>query len=107
MYNDIALLKLNVKARLNSYVRPACLETSPTVNVTNKLLATSWEMNDFLDHTSNRLSKAELQYTAHDQCDKAYEKDRRRLRNGIDDGIQVCARKRYEKELCAVRIYYL
>jgi hypothetical protein len=40
-YNDIALLKLGRRVEFNDFIRPACLYTSDTFEVT-KTVATGW-----------------------------------------------------------------
>lgn len=106
-YNDIALLKLNRKARLNNYVRPVCLETRPTVTFSYKPTATGWGKTAFLGDTSTALLKVALEYFTHAECDEAYKSNRGiRLRNGIVDSSQVCAGSHKEsKDTCQVSTY--
>ncbi|KAF2899313.1 hypothetical protein ILUMI_06863 [Ignelater luminosus] len=101
-YNDIALLKLNRKAELNNFVRPACLETCSTVNFNYHPIATGWGRTAFLAETSTTLLKVTLEYFTHTECDDAYKSiSKRRLSKGIDDTSQVCAGSRNEsKDTC-------
>lgn len=45
-YNDIALLKLDPRVEFNEFIRPACLYTSDTFEVT-KTVATGWGKIDY------------------------------------------------------------
>jgi hypothetical protein len=45
-YNDIALLKLDRRVEFNDFIRPACLYTSGTFQVT-KTVATGWGKIDY------------------------------------------------------------
>jgi len=45
-YNDIALLKLDRRVEFNEFIRPACLYTSDTFQVT-KTLATGWGKTEY------------------------------------------------------------
>jgi Trypsin. len=45
-YNDIALLKLDRHVEFNEFIRPACLYTSDTFEVT-KTVATGWGKIDY------------------------------------------------------------
>ncbi|KAF2885825.1 hypothetical protein ILUMI_20348 [Ignelater luminosus] len=103
-YNDIALLKLNRKAALSNYVRPACLETRPTVNFNYHPVASGWGKTAFLGETSTALLKVVLDYFTHTECDEAYKNNRGiKLRTGIIDASQVCAGSRNEsKDTCQV-----
>ncbi|KAF2899312.1 hypothetical protein ILUMI_06862, partial [Ignelater luminosus] len=102
-YNDIALLKLNRKAELNNFVRPACLETRPSVNFNYHPMASGWGKTKFLGDNNTTLLKVALEYFTHTECDKVYKSSLRdiRLRTGINDTSQVCAGSRNEsKDTC-------
>ena len=41
-YNDIALLRLDSKVKLNNQIRPACLYNNDNINYSQKVTATGW-----------------------------------------------------------------
>lgn len=46
-YNDIALLKLEKPAKMNGFVRPACLSLENTITPGEKSLASGWGVVEF------------------------------------------------------------
>ncbi|KAF2905063.1 hypothetical protein ILUMI_01117 [Ignelater luminosus] len=101
-YNDIALLKLDRDAILNTYARPACLETNNALDMTIKPTATGWGAIAWLSNTSSTLLKVNLEYFTHEQCSRAYKSNMGiRLRQGILDNSQICAGSHNEsKDSC-------
>ncbi|KAF2886038.1 hypothetical protein ILUMI_20135, partial [Ignelater luminosus] len=101
-YNDIALVKLNRKAKLDNFVRPACLETRPTVNFNYHPMASGWGKIAVTGDISKTLLKVALDYFTHTECYEAYKTiSKMRLSKGIDDTSQVCAGSRNEsKDTC-------
>ncbi|KAB0801696.1 hypothetical protein PPYR_03882 [Photinus pyralis] len=101
-YNDIALVKLSRKVRLNSYARPACLHTSSDIPVP-KAVASGWGITEHLsDETSNRLLKVTLEFFSNFECNRTYRGNiGEKLRSGIVESSQVCAGHHLEaKDTC-------
>ncbi|XP_044736800.1 transmembrane protease serine 9-like [Chrysoperla carnea] len=90
-YNDIALLKLNKKAEINAYVRPACLWTKREVEAkNNRALVTGWGTTKFFGVKSSQLLQAALSIIPHSECNSTYQKEER-LNQGVLDDMQLCA----------------
>ncbi|KAB0801689.1 hypothetical protein PPYR_03875 [Photinus pyralis] len=100
-YNDIALLKLNRKVRLNSYARPACLHTNMNIPVL-KAVASGWGKVGFSSDVSKHLLKVTLEFFTNPECNSTYRNNiGMRLRNGIMETTQVCAGHHTEaKDTC-------
>ncbi|XP_025835354.1 serine protease snake-like, partial [Agrilus planipennis] len=99
-YNDIALIKLDKPAILNTYVRPACLYTDPEIRTT-KALATGWGKIGFTKATSPDLLKVALEIFTYDRCRQAYKNLQLKLPNGIQERSQVCwGSQTEEKDTC-------
>ncbi|XP_044735551.1 serine protease snake-like [Chrysoperla carnea] len=82
-YNDIALFKLNKKAKLTAYVRPACLWTKREIK-SSKAMATGWGQTSDVHMTqSSHLLKVTLSLIPQSECNH--------YKNKID----------YEKSICA------
>ncbi|KAK3908476.1 Serine protease snake [Frankliniella fusca] len=97
-YNDIALLRLERNARMNGYVRPACLHTEPALrpragNEKDDLpVATGWGNTDWVGDASSHLLKVALRVIEPDVCKKAFESvSKIKLPKGIDPEMQICA----------------
>lgn len=90
-YHDIALLKMDRRAELNQYARPACLHTERNIN-TNLVAASGWGKVGFTSDTSQALLKVTLETFTFPECSNAYRNNIGiRLRNGIVDDTQLCA----------------
>ncbi|KAF5278596.1 hypothetical protein FQA39_LY00638 [Lamprigera yunnana] len=100
-YNDIALLKMHKKARLNPYARPACLNVNPTITAT-KAVASGWGRVGYTSDVSKHLLKVTLEFFTNSECNATYRSNIGiRLRNGIVDSTQVCAGSHKEaKDTC-------
>lgn len=82
-YDDIALFKLNKKAKLTAYVRPACLWTKREIK-NAKAIATGWgRTSDSYMTESSHLLKVTLSLIPHSECNH-YE-------NPIDNEKSICA----------------
>lgn len=87
-YNDLGLIKMTKPARLNPYVRPACLFTSDTLK-NQKGIATGWGKQDYAGDESGSLLKVVLDMYTNQQCNDSYD-----IETKLADGIintQVCA----------------
>ncbi|GAB0087381.1 serine protease snake-like isoform X1 [Sergentomyia squamirostris] len=87
-YNDIALMRIDGRPRLNKYVRPACLWQSENINYT-KTVATGWGQIDFSGPKSDILLKVTLDIIPNNQCAPLFEINRK-LQQGIVN-TQMCA----------------
>lgn len=93
-YNDIALLKIDRPATLNSFIRPACLHTPSLEILDSKFIATGWGLTDRNgDKGSDHLQKVVLEMFGYDKCNVSYANiiTDRLLKNGINLDSQMCA----------------
>lgn len=91
-YHDIALLKLNGRARFTKYVRPVCLNTARQLPNNSPPIATGWGKLGFVGDSSDDLMKVTLSYFSNEQCNGTYANvSPSRLQKGIVDDMQVCA----------------
>lgn len=89
-YNDIALAKIDKKARLNLYARPACLDTSTNIDFTKKPTGSGWGENKY-EHS---LLRVPSEYVTPPDCNNAYQLvTKSKPRDGIMGETQICARK--------------
>lgn len=97
-HNDIALFELERAAILNSYVRPACLNTNRNLTI-NAAVASGWGRTDYAsENTSKDLLKVTLDMFTYQDCKRTFD--------NIDDNVQVCAGSRAEqKDTCQVFIF--
>lgn len=103
-YHDIALVKLKEKAFLNTYVRPACLYTSPQSPWTN-VIAIGWGRIEFGGSDSPVLLRVILELYNQNQCSKVYRAESKtaKLKDGIRDDVMICAGHSQElKDTCQV-----
>lgn len=91
-YNDIALLRLDSKVKLNNQIRPACLYNNDNINYSQKVTATGWGSINYGDRSSDHLLKVDLDLINNRQCGKLYEAESktRTLNRGIIDSM-LCA----------------
>ncbi|XP_055696410.1 serine protease snake-like isoform X2 [Lutzomyia longipalpis] len=87
-YNDIALIRLEGRAKLGKFVRPACLWQSPSINYT-QAIATGWGQIEYSGPRSDFLLKVSLNITSNELCNQQYEITRA-LPKGIAE-TQLCA----------------
>ncbi|XP_055597443.1 serine protease snake-like [Uranotaenia lowii] len=86
-YHDIALVKLKEKVKFSKYIRPACLWTNPTINVSS-VIATGFGFTEDQGDLSNTLRKVQLDFLDPSECEKQF-LNLRAFREGIIDG-QLC-----------------
>ena len=88
--DDIALLKLDRPADLNSYVIPICL---PEVDylTTRNAIATGYGRTGFVDDLSDVLMKVVINYFSRDKCDKSFEDTDKFSNMRINWNKTVCA----------------
>ncbi|KAF2901355.1 hypothetical protein ILUMI_04830 [Ignelater luminosus] len=91
-YNDIGLVKLGRDAILDSYVRPACLDIQPTINLNTNPIATGWGHTGLYSPSSKALLKVTLEYFDQEKCNTSYKSNIGiSLRKGIVPTTQLCA----------------
>lgn len=103
-YHDIALLRVNRPAQITDYVKPICLQITHDLPPTYRPIATGWGRIQYGGDSSDHLIKVVLDYFSNEQCKEVYATaSNRRLPNGIDDELQICAGgKNAEKDTCQV-----
>ncbi|XP_032688807.1 serine protease snake-like isoform X1 [Odontomachus brunneus] len=91
-YHDIALFKLDRPLKLNSQVRPACLEVNLQIHGKSAIASGFGKTSYESDIGSNELMKVQLDYISEDDCKKAYAEDlgSRRLPQGLIPNL-LCA----------------
>jgi len=90
-YNDIALLKMDRNASISTYVRPACLNTNPTLT-NKKAIATGWGKMGHSASNSTHMLKVVLEYFTKAECNNSYKSNLGiKLQYGIVDDSQICA----------------
>ncbi|KAK9737469.1 Trypsin [Popillia japonica] len=88
-YHDIGLIKLDSPVKYDSFVRPACLETSSDLQDT-KFIATGWGSVEFAGPNSDTLQKVDLDYFPEERCNQVFG-PQRQLKSGVNKTIQFCA----------------
>jgi hypothetical protein len=106
-YHDIALIKLEKPAKMNSYARPACLYSKPEISF-ERAIATGWGDVTLDGGVSNGdLRKVTLKLVDNDSCNSSYiYYISKKLKNGIVKYIQLCAGSNSENKIedtCLVR----
>ncbi|XP_075223870.1 serine protease snk-like [Lycorma delicatula] len=88
---DIILFKLSSSAKLNEYVRPACLNTDDSITA-KTVTATGWGKTDYYNSNNNDvLLKVTLEITPKEDCLDAYRNESKRaLPQGIHSSM-ICA----------------
>ncbi|GJQ73816.1 CLIPC1 [Trypoxylus dichotomus] len=86
-YNDLALLELEEPAKLNLYVKPACLKTDDSS--VPRGLVTGWGHTEF-GSASEHLLKAGVDLFTIEECSRTFSGDSRTLPRGIDPNLQLC-----------------
>ncbi|XP_050305676.1 venom protease-like [Anthonomus grandis grandis] len=91
-YHDIALVKLEKKVNLNTWVRPACLHTSSQSPWTN-VIATGWGRTEYAGDESTELLRVVLELYNQTWCNRVFKRETGsdKLRNGIVDEQMICA----------------
>ncbi|XP_063709657.1 uncharacterized protein LOC134838122 [Culicoides brevitarsis] len=89
-YNDIALIKLERKVNITNFVMPACLWDKLELPRDVELEACGYGQTEFLGPISPLLIKVVVTEVGRDECQIHYNDDRK-LRNGLDDRIHLCA----------------
>lgn len=92
-YNDIGLLKLDRRAVLSDFVKPACLHIQNDIELPQAvLLVAGWGKTEHLAvKGSSRLRKAGVMPFSQETCSRIYGKDPRQLKAGIVEELQICA----------------
>ncbi|XP_018562074.1 uncharacterized protein LOC108904131 [Anoplophora glabripennis] len=101
-YHDVGLLKLSRNLELNTYVRPACLQTKKNIPF-EKAIASGWGVTEFSGDTSSDLLKVVLEFFSVDKCNYTYRRDisPTALKDGIVDDLMICAGSSKEfKDTC-------
>ncbi|KAJ3656694.1 hypothetical protein Zmor_015747 [Zophobas morio] len=90
-YHDIALYRMEEKVTFDFSTRPVCLHTEKDVPV-DILQATGWGKVGFFG-LSMYLLKVDLHIVDHRTCARKYASvsNTRKLRDGIQDDLQICA----------------
>lgn len=91
-YHDIGLARLDRKAALNTFVRPACLYTN-NHSPWSKVIASGWGKTDFAGPESNVLLRVVLELYDQPTCNKTFRQQvgTNKLREGIKDNLMICA----------------
>ncbi|CAH1365893.1 unnamed protein product [Tenebrio molitor] len=99
-YHDIALIKLEKPAKMNSYARPACLYSKPEISF-ERAIATGWGDVTLDGGVSNGdLRKVTLKLVDNDSCNSSYKYYiSKKLKNGIVKYIQLCAGSNSENKI--------
>ncbi|CAB3246528.1 unnamed protein product [Arctia plantaginis] len=86
-YNDIGLVELERDVEFNSYIRPACLWTSPDLSGYDKVITTGWSLinRNKTDH-EKYLQKASINLIENNYCNSFITSKRM----GLNDS-QMCA----------------
>lgn len=105
-YNDIALIRLNIRVTFNQYMRPACL---PETYNTHKahVIASGWgKTSQENKRGTNVLMKVVLEVFSDRECNASYADGKgTQLSQGILPSQQFCAGSHTEiKDACAVCI---
>lgn len=105
-YNDIGLVRLRQRIRLDQYMRPACLATESDEAAVAKATATGWGLTEYQGKANDKLLKVGLEKFSQDECRAAFRRNtNRRLSNGIVEATQTCfGSHTEEKDTCSVSI---
>ncbi|KAM7364735.1 venom protease-like [Cochliomyia hominivorax] len=100
-YNDIGLVMLSTKVKLDRYKHPACLPMSSSLHNSNYLVAIGWGHIKFSGASSSHLQKVTLRSYSHEKC--RWVAEGRDGRDTLPDGLkysQLCAGSTEEKDTC-------
>ncbi|XP_031334419.1 serine protease snake-like [Photinus pyralis] len=101
-YNDIALIRLNRKVRLDAYSRPACLHTTFDIPV-RRASALGWDHSESFENSNKHLRKTSLDFVTNLNCNDSTYISKKRLRKGIVTDSQVCAGSHgNSKDVCEI-----
>ncbi|KAF2905060.1 hypothetical protein ILUMI_01114 [Ignelater luminosus] len=91
LYNDIALLKLNKKVVFDIDVKPACLETNQSLDLSNRKL-TAVNVASMASLKDDTIWETSVEYSTHHECNNAY-RNRQGiwLKHGVMNDTQICA----------------
>ncbi|XP_063982620.1 serine protease snake-like [Diachasmimorpha longicaudata] len=93
-YHDIALLRMDSPVTFNAWVRPACLPTISSEQLTEKAIATGWgKVNWTEDDGSDKLLKVTLPIMSQGLCNRVVVGNavHPKLKQGIVGDWQICA----------------
>lgn len=97
-YNDIALIKLNQDVKFSKLIRPACLWTGDSFNVSS-VIATGFGLNDTAGDSADILQKVMLDFLDREQCDEKFRKQPK-FPQGVLDSQLCIGSKRGGKDTC-------
>lgn len=97
-YNDIALIKLNQDVKFSKLIRPACLWTGDSFNVSS-VIATGFGLNDTAGDPADILQKVMLDFLDREQCDKKFHKQAK-FPKGVQPSQLCIGSKRGGKDTC-------
>lgn len=105
-YHDIALLRMEEKFDLNTWIRPACLHTEKPLLYENAV-ASGWGKIAFAGDDSKKLLKVKLEIFPVEKCNQTYRREMNQpnspLKEGILDDLMICAGSSTEiKDTCQV-----
>ncbi|XP_063709042.1 ovochymase-2-like, partial [Culicoides brevitarsis] len=89
-YHDIALIKLDRRVNITNFVMPACLWDKFELPRDVELEACGYGQTEFMGPISPVLIKVVVTEVGKDECQSYYDDDRK-LRNGLDGRIHLCA----------------
>ncbi|XP_041761925.1 serine protease snake-like [Anopheles merus] len=87
-YHDLALVRLNETVLFSKVIRPACLWTNPTLNVSRFVATGFGKQEEGSTDLSTKLMKVQLDLFPSSDCGELF-RDNRKFRDGIDEG-QLC-----------------
>lgn len=104
-YNDIALLKLDRQVIFNPHMRPACLTSSPELEIGQSFTAMGWGQTGFAAPRTNWLIFVGIEKFSHEICNQIFE-GADKLPNGILEETQICAGSSHTiDDTCPVSIF--
>lgn len=89
-YNDIGLVKLDRPVIFTENIRPACLGVKE-LTTGHEVYTSGWGQTSLGSPLSTTLQRVKLQIVSAEQCNRSYITDNRRLKNGIQSDVQICA----------------